>query len=300
MASPTASSGRTSTGSARRRRAASWRWSSTTAPWEPCEVTAWCYWNTLMGDPATDAVDRACRGTSRSPIRRPSRGGERRHRAGAGLRRAPGRGGLGLSLGAASPARSTVIGGNTDADGRVDLPIYATTAGEVLVTVTGHNLYAVPGELSAFAGEPDFVGFGIACSTTTARRRARATATASVNPGETIVPQIHLSNYGTDSAPAVTLTLGCDDPLRRDPRRRVRSLRRHRAGADDRVARVGSLRGRARNAERARRLVRPDGAIGRERVAVGDLAAGGGAELATSATRSPAAARCSIRARRAR
>jgi hypothetical protein len=174
--------------------------------WEPNEVSIFCYWNTLMGDPATDMwTDVPQQLTVTHPTSMP----------------------MGSDVVTvtvthdASPvagawvylhrAGEIEIGAYTDANGQVDLPISTTTAGNVLVTVTGHGLYAYTGSIS-ISQATHFVGLAFATIDDDGAAPSHGNGDHAINPGETIVPSIYLSNFGTAVAPSVTLTAACDDP----------------------------------------------------------------------------------------
>jgi hypothetical protein len=179
--------------------------------WEPNKVTSFCYWNTLMGDPATPlwtGVPRHLAVTHPSGVPRGASDVTVQVQGTDGL---PVEGAWVFLFGNSFLSEGTVVGGYTDADGIVDLPINAANAGEVLVTVSGHNLYPYQGSFD-IAAQPDFVGFGHCVLDDDATPPSSGNGNGLVDAGETIAPRIYLTNFGTNSAQAVTLTLGCEDP----------------------------------------------------------------------------------------
>ncbi|MBM3316509.1 MAG: T9SS type A sorting domain-containing protein [Candidatus Eisenbacteria bacterium] len=174
--------------------------------WQPNIVTAWCYWNTLMGDPATELRTAAPRAlTVTHPVIVP---------LGANAVTVEVSGSIGEPVAGAwvylYRADEIGVGGHTDAGGRVDLPIGNAQAGTVLVTVTGHNLYAYQGSPS-IQQAPHFVGLEGA-EVDDSSPPSNGNGDGLVNPGERIVPRVTLVNRGTSQAQGVTLTMSCSDP----------------------------------------------------------------------------------------
>jgi hypothetical protein len=174
--------------------------------WEPNKVTSWCHWNTLMADPATElrtGVPRQL--TVTYPATVP----------------------LGANIvdvtvaeaGGGPVANAWVylyqagvigVGGRTGADGVVELPLDPSATGTVLVTVTGHNLYAHTGSFS-LAQAADFVGFGGLAIDDDFIAPSNGNGDGIANPGERVVPRVTLANRGTNAAAGVTLTAHCTD-----------------------------------------------------------------------------------------
>jgi hypothetical protein len=179
--------------------------------WEPNRVTAFCYWNTLMGDPATPLWTAVPLHLTVSYPASVPRGASDIIMQVQGSNGLPVEGAWVYLFGGGFTGESTVIGGTTDADGFVDLPFNSASVGQVLVTVTGHNLQPYQGSFSIEV-EPDFVGFGQCVLDDDATPPSSGNGNGRIDAGETIAPQIYLTNFGTNPAPAVTLTLGCEDP----------------------------------------------------------------------------------------
>ncbi|MBD3237773.1 MAG: hypothetical protein GF330_13805, partial [Candidatus Eisenbacteria bacterium] len=104
------------------------------------------------------------------------------------------------------------VGGYTDGAGAVTLPIDAPATGTVLVTVTGHDLHPYQSSLdivqptvyvapSDFSIDDDASGW------------SDGNSDGVVNPGEKIELEISLTNFGTQSAEDVQLTIATEDPF---------------------------------------------------------------------------------------
>jgi hypothetical protein len=174
--------------------------------WEPAKVTAWCYWNTLMGDPATELRTGVPRqlvvtypatvplGATVVTVTVAEAGGGPVADAWVYLYQADAIG----------------VGGRTDADGAIELPLDASALGTVLVTVTGHDLYPHAGSFT-IAQAADFVAFDGITIDDDYIAPSIGNGDGFANPGERIVPRITLANRGTDTAAGVTLTAHCVD-----------------------------------------------------------------------------------------
>ncbi len=166
---------------------------------------AYCYWNTLMGDPATTmwtGVPLALNVTYPATVALGANEVEVAVQALAtGL---PVEGAwVYLSLG-----EQIRIGGYTDANGVIVLPIDTGNPGTVNVTVTGHNLYAHRGSLQ-ITEAPTFIapsGYSIDDGAD------RGNGDGQLSPGETVNLHITLENFGAYPANSVVLQLGCTDP----------------------------------------------------------------------------------------
>ncbi len=101
-------------------------------------------------------------------------------------------------------------GGFTNAGGHLDLPVGASAAGEVLVTVTKHDRYPHLGSFTITA--PDrFVGVHDCEIDDGPTPPAQGNGDGSVNPGEIIALRVSLENFGTQAAPDVVLEAVCGD-----------------------------------------------------------------------------------------
>ena len=103
------------------------------------------------------------------------------------------------------------VGDYSNASGRVSLPIDAQATGTVLVTVTGHNLHPYQGSFqitqpTVFVGPSGFVADDDASGW------SAGNGDGIVNPGEQIELEIALTNYGSQSAEDVQLTITSEDP----------------------------------------------------------------------------------------
>ncbi len=168
----------------------------------------YCYWNTLIGDPATEMWTGYPEPLSvYYPATVPR---------GANVVTIDVRDGAAQPVEGAwvylyredAPGEDPLIpvGGYTGADGQVQLPIDTGTDGAVLVTVTGHNLYPhrgsfEVGQVTSYVGLQSY-----------AVDDDDGNADEIPNPGERIGIWPYLFNYGTQVAADVELTASLDDP----------------------------------------------------------------------------------------
>ncbi len=174
-------------------------------PTHPTEVLIWSHWNNLMGDSAVDiftgyptaiTVDH----TTQVPI-----GSNSLMVNVMGLMPVEG------ALVCAWKGEETYAVGYTDANGDVELPIDAATAGDMLLTVTKHNhhpyLVTIP-----VAAEDVFVGYESSTVDDDDTGSSSGDGDGIVNPGETVELPVQLRNTGSMGAPDVTATLTTLDP----------------------------------------------------------------------------------------
>jgi len=171
---------------------------------EYSQAGRYCYWNTLMGDPATDmwtGVPAQLNVTYPASVP-----------VGANV----------VSVNVRRPSSLPVegawvylrkadqihIGGYTDAAGTVALPIDTSSPGEVSVVVTGHNLYAYQGSFE-IAPAAAYVGLHEYRIDDSADG---GNGDGQLNPGEEIQLYITLRNFGPQTASDVRLRLGTSDP----------------------------------------------------------------------------------------
>ncbi len=175
---------------------------------EPSLAGTYIYWNNLMGDPATEVWTATPQRLSVSyPPTVP----------------------IGVNLFTVSVARQAGgpvegawvylyrsgqigVGGYTDASGSVELPIDASIAGTVLVTVTGHDLFPHRGNF-AIAQQAYAVSIFQCTIDDNETYPSEGNGDGVLNPGETIVPHVVLRNTGTQPLENLTLTVSSDDPL---------------------------------------------------------------------------------------
>jgi hypothetical protein len=174
----------------------------------PEYATRYCYWNTLIGDPATvmwTGVPQAL--TVDYPATVP---------IGSNV----------MTVSVSDPGGSAVAGawvhlyrsgvfsqgGLTDEAGQVELPIEAATAGTVLVTVTGTNLHAHQGSFQ-IQEVNRFVGLEAYTIDDDAVAPSHGNGDGVLNPGEEIALTVALHNFGAQAAQGVVMTASCEDPL---------------------------------------------------------------------------------------
>lgn len=99
----------------------------------------------------------------------------------------------------------------TDAAGEALLPAEAGTTGDMLITVSGHNLYPYQGTVSV-VNEMHIGEISIALDDDGAGSSS-GNSDGLLNPGETIELSVELHNFGTQAAPDVNAFLTSDDPF---------------------------------------------------------------------------------------
>lgn len=106
---------------------------------------------------------------------------------------------------------ATHVGAATGADGLVDLPIDASVAGDMLLTVTKHNylphLATIP-----VADFTLFVGYANHAIDDDASGTSSGNGDGHPNPGETLELPVQVTNFGSATATSVTGVINCDDP----------------------------------------------------------------------------------------
>ncbi|MCK4303062.1 MAG: T9SS type A sorting domain-containing protein [Candidatus Eisenbacteria sp.] len=183
------------------------------AAYQYSQAGRYCYWNSLMGDPATEMwtgypapllvyyPNTVSVGANvvtvvvwKDGLEEPVEGAwVYLYREGGG------------------PGEEIAIGGYADETGTVDIPIDASVPGTVQITVTGHNLY--PYQSTFEIGEvPVFIGLEDCVIDDDSTPPSQGNGDGQINPGETIGLGITLKNYGSQAAMDVTLTVSCDDP----------------------------------------------------------------------------------------
>jgi hypothetical protein len=173
---------------------------------QPFVVQSWCHWANLMGDPALDVWTTYPESLdvvhpSSLPV-------------GANAVTTTVTAGGGPLEGAQIclwKGEETYVVGTTDDLGTVELPIAATTPGELLVTVTKHDympyLATVP-----VGAESLYVGFAAALIDDDSSGESSGNDDGAINPGETVELPVELRNFGVQSATDVEATLSSMDP----------------------------------------------------------------------------------------
>ena len=174
--------------------------------YQPTVASTYCYWNTLIGDPATEiwtawpqalTVNHAASvplGTNQLSVA------------------VTGPGGAPVAGAWVHLFREGLIsdGASTDAAGVALLPLDGSSAGTVQVTVSGHNLYPYRGSLTV-QQQSLFVGFET-CTVDDGQTYGRGNGDGALNPGEQVGLAISLHNFGTQTVHDVYLTAATDDP----------------------------------------------------------------------------------------
>ena len=170
------------------------------------EATYFCYWNTLMGDPAVrvwtafptelNAVYPTTLPVGANAVVVTVTEGE-----------SPSQGARVCLL----KGTETFCSGLTDAAGRIELPVNAATAGTMKLTVTKHNRQPVLADI-AVAAQSLAVGYQSSTVDDDSSGGSQGNGNAIVNPGETIQLNVQVKNFGTQSANNVNATLTTADP----------------------------------------------------------------------------------------
>jgi hypothetical protein len=105
----------------------------------------------------------------------------------------------------------TFIGGRTDAEGAIELPVHVTSAGTLKLTVTEHNCQPVLRDITV--SHPTlFVAYQSYTVDDDANGTSSGNGDGGVNPTERIELPVQVRNFGTETATAVTGTLSSSDP----------------------------------------------------------------------------------------
>ncbi len=174
---------------------------------EPSRVEIWSVWNNLMGDPATDMyTGYPAPLTVSYPPTLP-----------------PGANAVPVSVRSAGQAvadarvtlyRSGVLSetGYTDGQGQVVLPLPTNlSAGALLVTVSGHNLFAHLGSMN-IAPQAMYATLADHLLDDDAAGASLGNADGRLGPGERIELALALENLGSNAATNVSAKLGSTDP----------------------------------------------------------------------------------------
>ncbi len=174
--------------------------------YEFSQAGRYCYWNTLMGDPATDMWTNYPADLTVNYPPTVAVGaedvtfvvyddGQPVADAWVYLRK----------------GEEIRIGGYTDATGTVRIPIDTTSEGTVEVVVTGHNLYPYEGSFQIQEANT-FVGlFGYEIDDAPAGV-TQGNGDGQLNPGETVGISVTLRNFGSQTAEDVVVRVDSDSP----------------------------------------------------------------------------------------
>jgi hypothetical protein len=105
----------------------------------------------------------------------------------------------------------TFVGGYTDSNGQVELPVNAATAGSMKLTVTKHDCQPHLDTISVDQ-QTRFAGYLAHTIDDDNSGTSSGNANGQVNPTEHIELPVQVKNFGTQSLSSVTGTLTCDDP----------------------------------------------------------------------------------------
>lgn len=174
--------------------------------WDSNNVRKFCHWNSLMGDPAiemwTDVPQTltvnydatTALGSNSIPVE---------------------------VLDGGSPVANAYVclwkgsdvftGGYTDGNGEIEIPIDASTAGEMLVTVTKHDYAPHLGSLD-IGQQSRYVGYNSHTIDDDNSGGSSGNSDGVVNPGETIELPVQVKNFGSQSATGLTGVISSSDP----------------------------------------------------------------------------------------
>ncbi len=173
----------------------------------PHESYEYCYWNNLMGDPSTEIWTDTPEVISADYPSSISIGTNM----------------VTISVEDASllplegayvhiyKANETMVGGLTDATGEVSLPITATTADSLFITVSGHNLKPVVGYALVQSSPRNVAPVSVAIDDDNSGY-SQGNNNGEANPGEALEINVTLKNWGTSSANGVSATISTSDP----------------------------------------------------------------------------------------
>ena len=171
----------------------------------PSQVLIWSHWNSLMGDPAVDIFTGYPMAMT---VDHPTV-------------LAVGANSATISVDASGPVEDaqvclwkgseTYAVGYTDANGELELPIDAATAGGMLLTVTKHDMHPYLTTIPV-ASQSIYVGYLDMVVDDDNSGTSSGNGDGVPNPGETIELQVQLKNFGTSTASSVIATLTSDDP----------------------------------------------------------------------------------------
>jgi hypothetical protein len=173
---------------------------------EPIQVAIWCHWNNLMGDPATD-----CWTGYPEPltVTHPAVIAVGSNSATVQVQRqgAPEPGAL-VCLWDGVSGQFTAT---TDAAGQAEVPITASTPGDMKITVTRHDRHPYLATIPVTA-QPVYIGFGSLAVDDDASGESSGNGDGQVNPTEGVELRVALRNSGSALAPGVSAILTGLDP----------------------------------------------------------------------------------------
>ena len=170
------------------------------------EVAVFSQWNNLMGDPATECwTGYPAAMTASYPLSVPV-----------------GTNSVTVTLSELSlpvpgaqvclwKGTETYVVGQTDGEGRIELPVSLLTSGNLLLTVTKHNHQPILGTIQVVT--PDlFVGYLESSVVDNPTPPSQGNGDGVVNPGETIELPVRVKNFGSQDAAAVSAVVSTTDP----------------------------------------------------------------------------------------
>ena len=174
---------------------------------DPNRVVIWSQWNNLMGDPAGECLTGY---PDAMTVSHPASVAIGTNAVGVTVRT-----GQNVAIEDAQvclwKGSEIYVTGLTDAQGFVDLPVNAATAGDLKITVTKHNRYPYAASIPV-AGATAYVSYFASTIDDDNTGSSSGNGDASVNPGETIELPVVLKNFGTQLAPGVTGHVSSADP----------------------------------------------------------------------------------------
>jgi hypothetical protein len=169
------------------------------------EVTEFCYWNNLMGDPACEVftgypADMSVSAPASVPVGSNS----------VTVTVSDAGGPLAGAQVCLWKGSETYVLGETGADGSAELAVSLPTAGDLLLTVSSHNHRPVLSTIPV-AAVPRLVAFQ-SFTVNDGAPPAQGNGDSNVNPTETIQLPVELRNFGSEAVTGATAVLTTEDP----------------------------------------------------------------------------------------
>lgn len=174
---------------------------------EPNRVIIWSQWNNLMGDPGAECFTGYPDAMTVSHASSIAIGA---NAVGVTVRTAQNAPIAGAQV-CLWKGSETYVTGLTDAQGFVDLPVNAASAGDMKITVTRHNRYPYAAVIPV-AGASVYVSYNASSIDDDTSGNSIGNGDGVINPGETIEMPLQLKNFGSQLAAGVTAQISSADP----------------------------------------------------------------------------------------
>ena len=174
---------------------------------DPNRVVIWSQWNNLMGDPGAEVFTGF---PDPMTVTHPASVPVGANAVGVTVRTAQSAPIEGAQV-CLWKGSEIYVTGLTDAQGFVDLPVSAATAGDLKVTVTKHNRYPYQATVPVSTATT-YVSYNASLVDDDAVGNSSGNGDGLINPGESIELPVQLKNFGTQLAPGVTAHVSSTDP----------------------------------------------------------------------------------------